>query len=353
MTVEDGTALDLEVLLISYRNSLSTDPRDKVYGIVGMAGQYKDQKALKIDYSMSKQETYIETIRCVIEWCMDFEQGPLNVICCSLLELSDRSLPSWVPDWAPPPDGKWNPEIVSMSYFYKANGASPPDRAFEIEDGVLIVQGLKMATIDHFGAVPATSSGPSAFGTLDAKFMDELNAPKRVFYTASKLAMSKSEHMPHSCKSQSVRRKEFARTMLCNHTAPTFDSPPTVPSEKVLQEFSEEIMSFDERNNNWDAVSLGNSGPSNALLLSVVARNLRQYRFCVSSTGSFLMTPSFSKIRDIVCVLFSCDMPIVLQEKEGGYYTFVRECYADGIMYGEAIEGLLGEKNKVVEFRIH
>jgi hypothetical protein len=49
-------------------------------------------------------------------------------------------------------------------------------------------------------------------------------------------------------------------------------------------------------------------------------------------------------------VPFGYNMPIVLHEKEGGYYTFVGECYADGIMYGEAMEGLEDEKNGIVEF---
>jgi hypothetical protein len=38
-------------LLVMSRNSLSSDPRDKVFGIVGMAEQYNNRWALKIDYN--------------------------------------------------------------------------------------------------------------------------------------------------------------------------------------------------------------------------------------------------------------------------------------------------------------
>jgi hypothetical protein len=129
--------------------------------------------------------------------------------------------------------------------------------------------------------------------------------------------------------------------------------PYTTPSEETLQDFCEEIMSFDETNNNWEAVLCGDRGLSKANLLNVVCRNLYSYRFCVSSTGFFLMAPSSSRIGDIVCVIFGCDMPVVLRRKEGGPYTFVGGCYAVGIMYGEAMEGLADEKNRVVEFRIY
>ena len=351
---ENGEDLSLEILLMTYRSSFCTDPRDKVYGIVGIAGQYEDQRALKIDYSMSKRETYIEAMRCVMERGKKSKEGPLNIICCGLPDFSDGSLPSWVPDWVPPPEHTWRPELGSLSYFFKANGAFPPPRAFRIKDGALIVQGLRIATLNHFGAVSVPFQVP-AHGTIDSKFLDEYPSPKGAFCIAAKLAMSDSKHMPHSYKSQNARKKQFTRTMLCNQAMPTFDGPMpyTTPSAKTLQDFCEEIMSFDETNNNWEAVLCGGRGPSNGNLLGVVCRNLRSYRFCVSSTGLFLMAPSSSRIGDVVCVIFGCDMPVVLRRNKGGPYTFVGGCYADGIMYGEAMEGLADGNNRVVELRIH
>ena len=59
-----------------------------------MAGQYDDQRALKTDYSLFKRETYIQTIRCLIERGKRFANGPLGVICYSKPEFSDGSLPS-------------------------------------------------------------------------------------------------------------------------------------------------------------------------------------------------------------------------------------------------------------------
>jgi hypothetical protein len=46
-------------------------------------------------------------------------------------------------------------------------------------------------------------------------------------------------------------------------------------------------------------------------------------------------------------------MPTVLREKKESHYIFVGECYADGIMDGEAIEDLADGKYTIVEFRIH
>jgi hypothetical protein len=95
-----GIDPDLEGLLMKFRRSSSTDPRDKVLGIVGMSGYYTDQRAHKINYALSKRETYIETVRCVVERRKYLGLSPLNVISFSFPHLSDGSLPSWVPDWS-------------------------------------------------------------------------------------------------------------------------------------------------------------------------------------------------------------------------------------------------------------
>jgi hypothetical protein len=93
MTAEDGTVISLEELLMSHRHSLSTDPRGKVYTLVGMAGKFRGQRALKINYSLSKCETYIETRRCLMEWRKYAGFGPLDVIGCISPAFSNSSLP--------------------------------------------------------------------------------------------------------------------------------------------------------------------------------------------------------------------------------------------------------------------
>jgi hypothetical protein len=238
-----------------------------------------------------------------------------------------------------------------MSIFYNASGAYLPDVKFKIDDkdGILIVDGLQIATVDHFGAVAVPFSGPSLIASMDDT---ERQALKAAYSTAIKLAMSNSEHMPHSYKAQSVRRKEFARTMLCNHLMPTIDNPFPTLSEERLEQICE-IMSFDDTISEWESVFMGNRGVSHSLLLGVIGRNLRRYRFCVSSAGSFLMAPRSTRVGDIVCVLFGCDMPIVLREKEKSHYIFVGECYADGFMDGEAIKGAGDGKYTAMEFQIH
>jgi hypothetical protein len=142
----------LTSLLMMSRNSLSGDPCDKVFGIVGMAEQYNNQYALKIDYSLDTRETYIETARALLVRSENFSATPLDIICMSKPHLSNGSLPSWVPDWSAPLSRTSYAGIQSEFQFFKANGVSPPKPTIKINLDVLTVRAIQIATIDHLGA---------------------------------------------------------------------------------------------------------------------------------------------------------------------------------------------------------
>ena len=42
---------------------------------------------------------------------------------------------------------------------------------------------------------------------------------------------------------------------------------------------------------------------------------------------------------DRLCILFSCDVPVVLRYHEDGFWSFIGEAYVHGIMDGEALDG--------------
>jgi hypothetical protein len=56
---------------------------------------------------------------------------------------------------------------------------------------------------------------------------------------------------------------------------------------------------------------------------------------------------------DIVCVLFGCDMPVILRKKAGNRHVFVGVYYAKGVMQGEAMSDLADGKYAATEFQIH
>lgn len=245
--------------------------------------------------------------------------------------------------------------MTGLSFLYSANGDSPPDPNIEISGEVLIVQGLEITTIEYFGAVPVSMPAVEPVGSSIQETMSKMEIIAATFQAAYKLAMSDSEGMPHNHKFLDIRREELARTLLCNHEPHTPNGRARPPSKESIQGVSEAITSVNSAASLLENITDFNTigGVQKGPFLSIVIMNLRAYRFCVSSVGSFLMVPSSTPKGDIVCVLFGCDMPVVLRKKAKNRYGFVGACYAHGVMQGEAMRDLADGKYTATEFLIH
>lgn len=87
-TVRRG--MDLTSLLLEFRQWYQHDPRDKVFGLLGLA---KDAR-INPDYTKTMQEVFIEATKVCIR-----ERNDLSVLCQSHPCGKSANLPSWVPDW--------------------------------------------------------------------------------------------------------------------------------------------------------------------------------------------------------------------------------------------------------------
>jgi hypothetical protein len=69
-------------------------------------------------------------------------------------------------------------------------------------------------------------------------------------------------------------------------------------------------------------------------------------KFARTKKGYYVLGPAVMEVGDIVCVLFGGKMPFCLRQV-GGQYMLVGECYAHGLMKGEALEMMA--RNEVTE----
>jgi hypothetical protein len=122
------TRIPVQILLMNHLRSLPTDPRNKFYALVSIAGQYNGQETLKVDYSASKRDAYIETARCLIYRLKTSGRSPLNVIGYVSDTCSDGSLPSRVSDWSP----SQKAELEAISDYYNSNWGSVPTAIYKI-----------------------------------------------------------------------------------------------------------------------------------------------------------------------------------------------------------------------------
>jgi hypothetical protein len=84
-------------VLRSYRDFKSTDPKDKVYGLMNMVAPKSEAEALKIDYDKSFREVYADTILSVIR--LHSRLTTLAYVTHPEDHCGNNEIRSWAPRW--------------------------------------------------------------------------------------------------------------------------------------------------------------------------------------------------------------------------------------------------------------
>ena len=79
----------VDALFMSYRFNC-TDPRDKIFAMLGLA----QALVLQPDYNSSVEDVYLQTTQSLL-----VSLGNIDILCCVSHPKSIATLPSWVPDW--------------------------------------------------------------------------------------------------------------------------------------------------------------------------------------------------------------------------------------------------------------
>lgn len=90
-----GGGVELLVNLCVSGTFETSEPRDIVYSLLGIARPYHDSE-LKVDYTVSTSEVFKRTAKYIILGSKNLE----ILLYCSKREDASLDLPSWVPDWA-------------------------------------------------------------------------------------------------------------------------------------------------------------------------------------------------------------------------------------------------------------
>jgi hypothetical protein len=129
-------------LLLSHKSKKSTDPKDKVYALVGISSS-RHTFGL-IDYSRSLRDIYTHTARHIIT-----TSKKLDVICVKQHDINSEDFPSWAPDWTRP--GRWGPHsggpIIGLHHRepqFTASGTTLADVQFLKDGYVLRTKGIHL-----------------------------------------------------------------------------------------------------------------------------------------------------------------------------------------------------------------
>lgn len=318
--LRDRSGTDFPGLLSVTRLHKATNPKDRIYGILGIAAfaSLEIVRMIKTDYSLDLENVYRDAFLSYLT-----QSGLLTLLRDCNLEQRRTTGPTWVPDWSVPRNS--NP----LNYYFLASGGSRA--VFHIDDkDRLIVTGVEVDKIVSVGAGFATQ--PDAL-------------------KASVIETVKSAEISTNIREIPQDQVDTYLITLCagqiRETCPQIPAP-TLPQCRTSYE------------------ALSSPGNPKSVSNDFYLRQVRfwsQGRVFFQSSKSIGLAPTgteqgtyykpnsfdcchkvstLTQIQgDVVCVLLGCNVPIVLRPLSTGGYSVVGEAYVHNFMNSEAFLGQL------------
>lgn len=353
----------LHVLRLS-RTKLASDPKDRVYGILGILPQEIRNK-LEVNYQLSIKQIYIDVVQILLD------SGHMDVICESIHfppQISNANLPSWVPDWSYDPMAR---SLASLPLSFSAGSREPPSFQFYKERlapptrSKLLIAGVRIGTIDVHGMAVSTHSRAADYCMAFLQWRVLLMQRFGIEYGSGDDSEDIRRCRAASCKHQ----RRFCLTLsLGQPTRPDSDGEgvelvgkqtewvrkcyrifaETIKARLPLLPIDEDLMAF---------AGIGDDmGPEVArqLLQDSFAKYMMGRCFCITDSGSLGLGSGGMARGDVVVVPYGCSTPVLLRPEGYSFeygddqrtqeYRFVGDAYIHGYMDGEAMEQGSSEK---------
>ncbi|KAH7312129.1 heterokaryon incompatibility protein-domain-containing protein [Rhexocercosporidium sp. MPI-PUGE-AT-0058] len=341
-------------LLLSHKSKKSTDPKDKVYALIGVSESFDAFGT--IDYSQSLREVYTHTARHIIT-----SSQRLDVICVKQHDVDQYDLPSWAPDWTRPPSNS-GATVVGLHHHqppFTASGNTLANVQFLSRGYVLKVSGFVIDTIETVGMpfIQRPRRAPSEVVPVLEAFHDWWNifVGSHSNSSAAQAVFGRSiscGNWEHSNQQIYVNKLEaiFALSddLLSDSDVLRLDPPSRSSTGTRFASSTPSLADDDEDDNVY-------GGEEEQVQLSAILSaglTMNRRRFFVSQGNLVGLAPAGAEVGDLVCVLLGCRYPVVLRRK-GSDHLLVGEAYVDGYMYGEAMRGFSVGVDELDVFVIH
>lgn len=328
-------ALSLFEALLMHRLKLSTDPRDKVYALVGLTVA-KDDPDFTIDYSLSTRQVYINTVDKVLQ-----SSQSLDIICAKTKGTEKPDLPSWVPNWAS------TCALVPIPFrhavhgsLYSASKDIKAEARVSRQTGVLEALGVQVGSVQTLGQ------------SSEMMDMDD-------YYHTSKTFCAWLDLLIRELGAGFDRIEQCAQLFLCEIYEPE-DLQDRTPSEFLQSVLGAIFIYISET---WPDIEVGaqlkeyadqvrySAGISKAWI-QTISQIFWRRRFFITTEESLGLAEEHVRDEDIVCILFGCSIPVILRNV-GDHYIYVSDACVVGYMYGKGIEDWKQGRLQSKIFEIH
>ena len=351
-------SLTLACYLESTSGFMSTDPRDRVFALLGLVDE---SLRLEPDYSRSVEQVYFNTANLLIS----NSGNPLFILSFAGTGY-DRNkvcLPSWVPDWSATRNGRFTLGHAGdgQGRCYRAGGLAWPIvrvnlTQTSIRDCTLHLSGIFVDTIERVGNLLGGLT--TQWAANINPWLDYHSRQLQIYQQAKEFSqVHRQDLYPSGC----ARREALWRTLIGDTVGDMRPAPIEYGSFcEEWEEMTNNIFSiwadngltlagFQKDSYNSDP-ELRQYFPTNSIedttrchhyasWTTAAARCLYERRFCVTEKGYFGLLPPGSRIGDRVCVVLGGQTPFLLRQHPlNPTWELIGECYIHGMMDGEMLK---------------
>ncbi|KAM0430059.1 hypothetical protein ACHAPT_006065 [Fusarium lateritium] len=333
----DGEGALLEILR-ACRRKLASDPRDKLFGILGILPD-EIRNEFRADYNLPVKDVYTE----VVDYLLKTTQC-LDVICEAIhfpVHTSSANLPSFVPDWSHIPQTT----SLGCKFGFSAAGSTKARCAFLDERlNKLEISAIPLDAIKTKGVAVGTLCN---LGDYLMAFLHWRALLLDIFSQASDESRQRAE-------------EDFATTLSLAQIPSPYDGPghwltacysifgnlirerlPYLPLDRTLYDYlNADARVVPEARREFLQRHFGDRMMGRCLCIT------QEYRV---GMGTGFMLPG-----DQVVVPLGCSTPILLRpEGTRGEYRFVGDVYISGYMAGRAAEQWKAGKRSLKKYVLH
>jgi hypothetical protein len=331
-------------LLMSYRSRKCADPRDKIYGLLGLCPDHEKSSIIP-DYSVPISQVYEDVALIIIEKHESLDI--LGQICSRFfggVELWRNIHPSWVPNWATEdtyPAGQFRNLRTRQRQIIHYEASLGAIASFKYpQRGRISLRGV------FCGAI-ATLGRPQIPGSTDA------HSWKALLKEWRELArIEKFPNRSYFAKTPTTCYDAYWQTLCCS-LLPLRSIPQNLDDihnyTRTLENMEyrswheawwDWIMRFDANLSHLDSVSSHYTGAEIHAFDSQVYESVNMRRLLVSDNDRWLgLAPMDAQVGDKIVLLGGGKVPYIVRPKDGaeiGCYELIGDAYVHGIMDGEA-----------------
>ena len=359
----------LEMLLHATQTFSCSDPRDRIFSVLGIASDYDDCDLLRPDYEKSVEKVFEDVARYLI-----LHRVPPTISILSFAGIGfskarkeAKELPSWVPDWNENRTSVAFCEASAVSrdnYSFRAGIGPMPDIRPAKGAACIVMKGLKCDAISVL-----SSAGTMDFGVspgVQVTLVDQT----RISLTFAKAAIDLVESLQSMSSKDKINmlQERLWSALVADCIVDT--RPPPLEYKATFADWLRNATVVGDSKSmarKLEVILMGARGQGPLAATSVIGDagiRLHQYEssvveacigrgFGITKQGRMCLLPPLTQIGDEVFIPYGARTPFVVRRvqmpKDVGTYELVGEAYVQGIMMGEAL--ISGGLDTVIELQ--